>query len=110
VKFCVYGVVMMHVWLCAVVSMKSEGVFENFFRFCVKCGSAMNLVAWDVGDELIWQCRRRLKGTRCNKRLSIRHGSWFDGSNLCLGEVLHICYMWVRGCSQVNGINIMLMN
>jgi len=47
-------------------------------------------------DGFRWRCRRMVAGTRCSGSRSIRHGSWFHGSNLTLHEVLYLTYNILR--------------
>ena len=53
-------------------------------------------MTWSVdsklAEEFFWRCRRRVAGTRCRGYASIRHGSWFQLSNLTLQEVLLLTY------------------
>ena len=43
-------------------------------------------------DGFRWRCHRMVAGTRCSGSKSIRHRSWFHGSNLTLQEVLYLMY------------------
>ena len=58
-------------------------------RLCPLCDSEMRLV--ECGDRLDgckWECRRQAKGKRHKVEVSICKGSWFEGSNLTLEEIL----------------------
>ena len=45
-----------------------------------------------LSEGFRWRCRRRVAGNRCHGSASIRHGSWFQKSNLTLQEIVHITY------------------
>jgi nitric oxide reductase large subunit len=55
----------------------------------------------DVSDGLIWTCKRYVNKQRHQVKLSIRHGSWFNESNMRLTEILEVTYYWLRGERQV---------
>ena len=47
-------------------------------------------------DEMVWKCTNR----KCNKKVSVRKGSWLEGSHLTLEQILKFTYMWVWRCDQ----------
>ncbi|XP_067046013.1 uncharacterized protein [Acropora muricata] len=80
------------------------GSFQNIFNFCVsqkllascqqcsRCGCNMELTeATRVKDGYMWRCANK----RCRTWLSIRSGSFFEGSNIMLSSWLHLMFLWV---------------
>jgi hypothetical protein len=61
-----------------------------------------------VSNGVRWICRRSLNGKRHSEKLTIRHGSWFSGSNLRVTEILEITYYWLRGERQVGAFLLMV--
>ena len=47
-------------------------------------------------DEMVWKCTNR----KCNKKVSVRKGSWLEGSHLTLEQIFMFSYMWVWRCDQ----------
>ena len=47
-------------------------------------------------DGYRYRCRRRTSASGCSVSMSIRHGSWFQHSNLTLAEVIFLTYDIVR--------------
>ena len=47
-------------------------------------------------DGFVWRCKNR----KCNNKISIRRGSWFEQSHLTLQQVFKVTYMWVYKCQQ----------
>ena len=45
-------------------------------------------------DGVIWSC----SNSKCNKKISIRKGSWFAGSHLGIDVILKLTYYWVYNC------------
>ena len=66
----------------------------------VQCNSSGRDMTWyadpNVLDGFRWLCRRMVAGTRCSGSRSIRHGLFFQGSNLTLQEVLYLTYEILR--------------
>jgi hypothetical protein len=64
---------------------------------CDTCGGDM---AWYADssnrDGFRWRCRRKVAGTKCSLSKAIRHGSWFQQSNLTFQEVLYLTFDIVR--------------
>ena len=62
----------------------------------VQCNSCGRDMTWYADpsklDDFKWRCRRMVAETRCSGSRSIRHGSWFHGSNLTLQEVLYLTH------------------
>ena len=70
-------------------------------RLCLQCDSQMRLVECsDRSDGCKWECRRQVNGKRHKVEFSIRKGSWFEGSNLTLEEILKLTYWWCRDVQQ----------
>ena len=42
-------------------------------------------------EAMIWKCTNR----KCNKKVSVRKGSWLEGSHMSLEQILLFTYMWV---------------
>jgi transposase-like protein len=60
---------------------------------CNTCGREMTWYAEpSIPEGFRWRCRKMVAGVRCSGARSIRHGSWFQGSNLTFQEVLEITY------------------
>ena len=70
-------------------------------RVCGHCNERMKLVeCTDRSDGYKWECRRQISGKRHKVESCIRKGSWFDNSNLSLGEILKLTYWWCRDMSK----------
>ena len=70
-------------------------------RLCPQCDSQMRLVECsDRSDGCKWECRRQVNGKRHKVECSIRKGSWFEGSNLTLEEILKLTCWWCRDVQQ----------
>ena len=88
------------------------GNFQNLFNFCMsqkilascqqcsRCGSKMELTETTrVKDGYMWRCTNK----RCRTWLSIRSGSFFEGSNITLSSWLHLTFLWAM---QISGSKI----
>ena len=64
---------------------------------CPTCGHDMSWCA-DLNrkDGYRYRCRRRTSASGCSVSMSVRHGSWFQQSNLTLAEVMFLTYDIVR--------------
>jgi hypothetical protein len=61
---------------------------------CNTCGQDMAFTSDScLREGFRWRCQRRVAGTRCNQSASIKHGSWFQQSNLTLLQILVITYI-----------------
>ena len=60
---------------------------------CGKCTGKMKLVKDSSysKDGYCWRCSNR----KCNSKVSIRRGSWFEGSHLTISQVIELTYFWV---------------
>ena len=73
------------------------------------CGQPMSLKAVkDRSDGVTWRCRKVhdvLKNGKhtCVKdvKLSIRHNTWIEDSNLSLEVILELIYLWTQGMNQL---------
>jgi len=64
--------------------------------FC-DCGSQCSVAnRRDVSDGKSWKCRSR----HCRKRISIRHGTLFENSNMKLTTLLEFLYWWANDTPQ----------
>ena len=88
------------------------GSFQNIFNFfvsqkllvscqqCSRCGCNMELTETTrVKDGYMWRCTNK----RCRTWLSIRSGSFFEGSNIMLSSWLHLMFLWAI---QISGSRI----
>ena len=50
-------------------------------------------------DCYLWRCRRKLPKPH-DKRISIRHGTWFANSNMSLEEIIEYSYVWSMGLNE----------
>ena len=68
---------------------------------CAKCNEEMSLSECeDRSDGYRWQCRKQAGGRRHKQTLSIRKGSWFEGINLTIEEMLKYTYWWCQDLGQ----------
>ena len=44
-------------------------------------------------DLFMWRCQRKLSKPH-DRKLSIRHGTWFSNSNMTLEEIIEYSYLW----------------
>ena len=88
------------------------GSFQNVFNFfvsqkllascqqCSRCGSNMELTKTTrVNDGYMWRCTNK----RCPTWLSIRSGSFIEGSNILFSTWLHLMFLWAM---QISGSKI----
>jgi len=60
---------------------------------CNACGREMKWCADPTSkDGFRWRCRRKVAEAKCSQSQGIRHGSWFQQSNLTFQEVLYLTY------------------
>lgn len=50
----------------------------------------------NIPEGLKWRCRWKVAGAKCSESRSIKHGLWFQQSNLTFLEILHVTYDLVR--------------
>ena len=82
-------------------SLQREGIIGDFKDYdCPNScdGGKLRLVrdASYSKDEYVWKCTNR----KCNKKVSVRKGSWFEGSHMTLEQMILFTYMWVWLCEQ----------
>ncbi|XP_074606421.1 uncharacterized protein LOC141859458 [Acropora palmata] len=88
------------------------GSFQNIFNFCVsqkllascqqcsrRCCNMELTETTQVKDGCMWRCTNK----RCRMWLSIRSGSFFEGSNIMLSSWLHLMFLWAI---QISGSRI----
>jgi len=72
----------------------------GLIRGQVQCNICDRDMTWSVDPDrpegFRWRCRKRVAGARCRGTASIRHGSWFQLSNLTLMEVMLLTYDILR--------------
>lgn len=77
------------------------GLLTNSYE-CPACKASMYLKQRkESTDKWEWACR---KDGQTRKR-TIRKGSCFDKSNLCISEILFLIWYWMNKCSQESVIN-----
>ena len=65
-------------------------------RQCSRCSSDMELTETTrVNDGYMWRC----VNSRCRTWLSLRSGSFFEGSNIPLSTWLHVMFLWAMKMS-----------
>ena len=67
----------------------------GFIRSKVQCKTCERDMTWSADpsrDGFRWRCYRSVAGVRCRASTSIRHGSWFQLSNLTFAEIMVITY------------------
>jgi hypothetical protein len=76
----------------AIQFLKDVGLIQSK----VQCNTCERDVTWSADpsrcDRFRWRCRRSVAGVKCRVSTSIRHGSWFQLSNLALTEIMVITY------------------
>jgi len=61
------------------------------------CGREMTWSAEpSIPEKFSWRCRKKVAGVKCSESRSIKHGSWFQRSNLTFREVLRLTYDIMR--------------
>lgn len=68
-------------------------------KTCVNCDNGKFGLRKDSSyssDGFVWRCSNK----SCNKKISIRTGSWFEKHKLTLEKVLLITYFWVYKASE----------
>lgn len=75
---------------------RREGIIGDFQDYdCPSCGRSGNMrLTKDSSyskDMTIWKCSNR----KCNKNVSVRKGSWLEGSKMTIEQVLLFTFMWV---------------
>ena len=80
--------------------LRRKGVIGDFSgRNCLKCSTGTTKLVRDTSyksDGKVWRCSNR----KCNSKVSVRKGSWLDGSDLSMEQVLKLTYLWVWKCSE----------
>lgn len=74
--------------------LQELGLLGNFSGICDSCNVGTVKLVEDKSyskDGIVWRCSSRL----CNKKTSVREGSWFFGSHLLLEQALKLTYYWV---------------
>ena len=68
----------------------------ELIRCKVQCNTCERDMTWSADpnrcDGFRWRCRRSVAGVKCHASTSIRHGSWFQLSNLTLAEIMVCTY------------------
>lgn len=74
--------------------LQSEGLLGDFGGVCQSCLEGKVSLIADRSyskDQFVWRCSSR----KCNRKTSIREGSWFSGTHLTLEQALKLTYYWV---------------
>ena len=69
---------------------------------CPECQGHMVEVAKECSDGTAWKCSRTIDGIRHYRTRSIRDGSIFSESSLCMKSILFILYEWSIKTSRDN--------
>ena len=79
-----------HGWL------RERGLLGSYGGVCESCGVGFMFVRKDCSkrDGCVW----RRSSKKCNRKISIRKGSWFEGSHLSIDVILKLTYYWVYNC------------
>ena len=73
--------------------LQGRGLLGDFSGICECCFEGKVKLVEDKyysKDGVVWRCTNR----KCNKKVSIREGSWFSGSHL-LEQIVKLTYYWV---------------
>ena len=80
----------------AVQFLKDVGLLRSKMQ-CNTCDRDMTWSAEpSIPEGFRWRCRKKVAGVKCSESRSIKHGSWFQQSNLTFREILLISYDIVR--------------
>lgn len=74
--------------------LQTKGLLGNFNGLCDHCSEGSLHLVEDKSyskDGVVWRCTNR----KCNKKVSVREGSWFSGSHLLLEQIVKLTYYWV---------------
>uniref|UniRef100_A0A1X7TVC8 ISXO2-like transposase domain-containing protein n=1 Tax=Amphimedon queenslandica TaxID=400682 RepID=A0A1X7TVC8_AMPQE len=74
--------------------LRRRGLIGDFTDSdCGKCTGKMKLVKDSSysKDGHCWRCSNR----KCNSKVSIRRGSWFERSRLTISQIIKLTYFWV---------------
>lgn len=74
--------------------LQIKGLLGNFNGLCDHCSEGSLHLVEDKSyskDGVVWRCTNR----NCNKKVSVREGSWFSGSHLLLEQIVKLTYYWV---------------
>jgi len=74
--------------------LKNVGLIRSKVT-CNTCGRDMTWCANPKFNSFRWRCRRRSVAVRSESK-SIKHGSWFQHTNLTFQEVMFLTYDIVR--------------
>ena len=79
-----------HGWL------RARGLLGSYGGVCESYGVGFMFVRKDCSkrDGCVWRC----SSNKCNRKISIRKGSWFEGSHLSIDVILKLTYYWVYNC------------
>jgi transposase-like protein len=74
--------------------LQGKVLLGNFNSICDICGEGSFRLVEDSSyskDGVVWRCTNR----KCNKKISIREGSWFSKSHLLLEQIVKLTYYWI---------------
>ena len=76
----------------------NEGLLGDFGGVCEKCQQGTLSLIKDSSktDKYVWRCGRKC----CHRKISLRHGSWFEGSHLTLSQIVLLSYFWIYDYPQ----------
>jgi len=68
----------------------------GLLRSKVQCNTCGRDITWSaersIPEGFSWRCRKKIASVKCSESRSIKHGSWFQQSNLTFREILLISY------------------
>ena len=74
--------------------LQEKELLGDFRGICEKCLKGKVYLRNDKSyskDQVVWRC----SNDSCNKKTSIREGSWFSGTHLLLEQAIKLTYYWV---------------
>ena len=77
--------------------LREKELLGDFGGLCFVCSKRKLCIRFDPSfrkDKVCWRC----SNGKCNKKLSIRAGSWFSKSNLLLEQIVKFTFYWVYKC------------
>lgn len=74
--------------------LQQKEILGDFGGVCSACFTGNVYLRADKSyskDQVVWRC----SNSSCNKKTSIRDGSWFAKSHLTLSQIIKLTYYWV---------------
>src|SRR5690242_17918847 len=81
------------VWLLMLLMV--QGLIRSVPPICPLHQSNMRLSTnKKISDQFEWTCKKVVDNKRCHKTKSIRVNSFFEGSRLCLRQIVLLLWQW----------------